>query len=135
MSRSGYSDDLEQSELAMWRGRVASAIRGKRGQKLLRDLFAALIAMPTKELIAEELVTKDGEVCALGCLAQAQGKDMCDIDPEDYDAVAEQFNISPCLAQEIVFENDENSPYHSDKRWKHMHDWVKSKINWKNNEI
>lgn len=39
MSRSGYSDDCEN--VAMWRGQVASAIRGKRGQTMLRDLVLA----------------------------------------------------------------------------------------------
>ena len=39
MSRSGYCDELEQSELAMWRGQVASAIRGKRGQAFLVELL------------------------------------------------------------------------------------------------
>jgi hypothetical protein len=29
MSRSGYSDDLDPRDLAMWRGQVASIIRGK----------------------------------------------------------------------------------------------------------
>lgn len=53
MSRSGYHDDLDTLELGRWRGRVASAIRGKRGQKLLRDLLAALDAMPEKRLVSD----------------------------------------------------------------------------------
>lgn len=60
MSRSDYSEDLDMWDLIRWRGQVASAIRGKRGQKLLRDLAAALDAMPVKALIADELQTEDG---------------------------------------------------------------------------
>ena len=45
MSRSGYSDDDEDGRLAMWRGAVQSAIRGKRGQAALRELLTALDAM------------------------------------------------------------------------------------------
>lgn len=48
MSRSGYSNDGEN--IAMWRGQVASAIRGKRGQAFLRELVEALDAMPEKRL-------------------------------------------------------------------------------------
>ena len=38
MSRSGYSDDLDNWDLIRWRGQVSSAIRGKRGQGFLREL-------------------------------------------------------------------------------------------------
>ena len=56
MSRSGYIDDLDDPlELGRWRGRVASAVRGKRGQRLLRDLLDALDAMPEKRLVADVL--------------------------------------------------------------------------------
>ena len=56
MSRSGYTDDLDD-DLAMgrWRGMVASATRGRRGQKLLTDLLAALDAMPEKALVAKQI--------------------------------------------------------------------------------
>lgn len=106
MSRSGYSDECDGWELVMWRGAVNSAIKGKRGQALLRETLAALDAMPVKELIAHELVS-DGEFCTLGVVGQARGIDMKKIDPEDQYAVAKVFDIAPALAAEIVFENDE----------------------------
>ena len=43
MSRSGYTDGFEMWSVIRWRGAVASAIRGQRGQRLLRDLLAAEI--------------------------------------------------------------------------------------------
>lgn len=56
MSRSGYSDEeAEPGQFAMWRGQVASAIRGRRGQALLREMLAAMDAMPVKRLIANSL--------------------------------------------------------------------------------
>ena len=56
MSRSGYHDNMDDPlELGRWRGRVASAIRGKRGQRLLRDMLAALDAMSEKRLVADEI--------------------------------------------------------------------------------
>lgn len=130
MSRSGYSEDIEDNwAMIKWRGQVASAIRGKRGQKLLSELLAALDAMPVKELVAEELETPQGEVCALGCLGKARQLDMSKIDPEEYDQVAAAFDIAPQLAQEIVWENDEawgsETPEH---RWERMRKWVASKV-------
>lgn len=108
MSRSGYSDDLDKWALIRWRGAVASSIRGARGQAMLRDLLAALDALPEKRLGAESLVTADGEYCALGALGRARGIDMAEIDPDDRNQVATAFGISVALAAEIMYENDED---------------------------
>lgn len=108
MSRSGYSDDYDdEGALGLWRGAVARAINGKRGQAALRELAAAMDAMPNKVLAAESLVTEDGQFCTLGVLGQMRGIDMHPIDPEDWDAVARVFNIAPAMVREIVYENDE----------------------------
>lgn len=130
MSRSGYSDDLDSWDLIKWRGQVASAIRGKRGQALLRDLVTALDAMPEKSLVAGDLETKDGEVCALGAAGKARGMELSEIDPEDYDAVAKAFDIAHQLAQEIAYENDESGPWDEtpEHRWQRMRDWAVSHI-------
>lgn len=131
MSRSGYSTDLDDWDLIRWRGQVASAIRGKRGQKFLVDLLAALDALPQKSLIVDEL-QEEGQVCAIGALGLSRGLDMSKIDPEDADQVAAAFNISPCLAQEIEFENDEYSRNESqEERWQRMRNWIASKISGK----
>lgn len=155
MSRSGYSDDCEdQWGLIRWRGAVKSSIKGERGQAALKELAAAMDAMPNKTLAAESLVSADGEFCTLGVLGQARGLDMNPIDPDDWDAVAKAFNISPAMVREIVYENDEGvetcewvpfvlcgpiRPWqrHVDtrrmdlpdevigkRRWKKMRDWV-----------
>lgn len=129
MSRSGYCDDLESEQFAMWRGQVASAIRGRRGQKFLVDLLTALDAMPVKELIADEL-ERDGEVCAIGALGRARGIDMSKIDPEDPDKVAEVFNIAHQLAQEVVYVNDEWPGNYAtpSQRWANVRKWVAAQI-------
>lgn len=106
MSRSGYHDDSSGLELGRWRGMVASALRGKRGQAFLSELATALDAMPDKRLIAHQL-RADGQFCTLGVLGAVRGIDMSRIDPEDYCTVAETFGIAACMAQEIVYENDE----------------------------
>jgi len=129
MSRSGYSEDLDNWQLIKWRGMVASAIRGKRGQKFLTELLAALDAMPEKRLIADELEA-EGEVCAIGALGRVRGVDMSELDPECPDQVASVFDIAECLAQEVVYENDECSRYQEtpEQRWTRMRAWLVSKI-------
>ncbi len=131
MSRSGYSDDLEPWDLIRWRGAVMSAIRGKRGQAMLRELLAAMDAMPKKELITDDLVDADGCYCTLGALGAARGMDLASIDAEDPDSVAEAFGIPRALAAEIEYENDDGGPWlphhHTEtpaQRWVRMRAWV-----------
>jgi hypothetical protein len=131
MSRSGYSYDCENWELICWRGAVKSAIRGERGQRLLRDLIAALDAMPVKELIANHL-ERNGEVCALGAVGRARNIDMSGIDSEDRSAVGKTFDIAPALAAEIAFQNDEDASWSSttsSKRWEYMRKWAVDNLN------
>ena len=107
MSRSGYVDDMDdQWALIRWRGAVKSAIRGRRGQAFLREMLAAMDALPEKKLVAWELEA-DGQVCAIGAVGRERGVDMKALDPEDYDTVAGVFGIATPLAQEIVYMNDE----------------------------
>lgn len=128
MSRSGYSDDIDQWALIRWRGQVASAIRGKRGQQFLRDLVAALDAMPEKRLITNSL-EEGGNVCAIGSVGKARGVDMTGLDPDDSETVAHAFNIADQLAREIVYENDEG-PYAEtpEERWSRMRAWAAANL-------
>lgn len=115
MSRSGYTDDSDDNwSLICWRGAVTSAIKGKRGQALLREIIERMDAMPVKKLISSEL-EEEGSFCTLGVVGHARGIDLKKIDPEDPDAVAAAFNIAPAMAREIVYENDE---YITDFEWK-----------------
>ena len=106
MSRSGYTDDCDGWALIRWRGAVASALRGRKGQAFLREMLTALDNLVGKRLIAGDLM-RGGEVCAIGAVGAARGIDMTGIDPEDPETVAGVFGIAPALAKEIVFENDE----------------------------
>lgn len=125
MSRAGYSDDIDDNwSLIRWRGQVASAIRGKRGQAFLRELVASLDALPEKRLIAHDLQSDCG-VCAVGSVGLRRGIDMSGLDPECYEAVAGAFGIAEPLVREIEFENDEafwvSTP---EDRWRHMRAWA-----------
>lgn len=130
MSRSGYSEDNEdQWQFICWRGAVASAIRGARGQAFLQEMRAALDSLPEPKLIAEEL-EHDGAVCALGAVGKRRGIDMSDLDPYDRETVAARFDIPYSLACEIFWENDEvgfnrETP---EARFVRVRNWVDGKI-------
>lgn len=130
MGRSGYSDDYGDEDplaLARWRGQVASAMRGKRGQAFLIELRDALDAMPDKRLIRDEFW--NGESCALGVVAERRGVDVISIEPEDYDRLADIFGIAHQMVQEIEFMNDE-AYWHGtpEARWGQMRQWVEVNI-------
>lgn len=134
MSRSGYNDDGEGSNLAL--GALASAIRGKRGQALLRDFVAALDAMPEKRLGHGALKDADGCRCSLGVVADARGLDMGDVAFEEWDGspsighkvFAARFDVSEYLTREVMFWNDEGGPWNSvetpEQRWTRMRQWA-----------
>jgi len=127
MSRSQYSDDCTDWSLICWQGAVKSAIRGKRGQAFLKEMLDALDAMPEKALIEGALQTESGDVCAMGAVALKRGLDVKNVDPEDRQQVAETFGISPTMAAEIAYENDDDYGYTREtpqQRWSRMRKWV-----------
>ena len=129
MSRSGYSDDVDNWDLIRWRGAVKSAIRGRRGQAFLKEMSAALEALPAPRLIKDELVRADGEVCAIGAVAVSRGMDVSEIDPHDSEQVAQAFGISHAMASEVMFMNDEawilRDP---EERFQYMRNWTLGEI-------
>lgn len=132
MSRSGYCEDIDSDEQQrranIYRGAVASAFRGRRGQAFLKEMLAALDAMPEKKLIAGEL-EQDGAVCAIGAVGKARGLDMSDLDPYEIVTVALKFGVADALAREIAYENDD--PYRVEDPWQRydrMRKWIKDQI-------
>jgi hypothetical protein len=138
MGRSGYDDDCDWDRSRyLYRGRVASALRGKRGQAFLLELLAAFDAMPEKKLAAESLKYEDGAVCALGAVALKRGLDADKIkqldtqfEEDNPDYVAHEFGIAECMVREIVYMNDEavwreETP---EQRFERMRAWVVSEV-------
>ena len=125
MSRHGYTEDCDNEwESICWRGAVASALRGERGQMFLRALVTSLDALPKPELIARELVTGEG-CCALGAVALHCGIDVADLNPEEPTVVAARFGIARALAAEVAYENDEAwRPETPAERWTRMRMWA-----------
>lgn len=135
MSRSGYVEDDDYDEdgsQACWRGAVASALRGHRGQMFLRAMLKSLDALPAPKLIKEALVTPEGDCCAMGAVALHCGIEVADLDPEDPEAVAKRFGIAGAMAAEIAYENDERSGWRAEEtpeqRFTRMRTWVVANI-------
>ena len=130
MSRSVYDEDCHGRELDLYRGAVASAIRGRRGQAFLRELLAALDALRAPRLIYDRLEDEAGEVCALGAVGRARGMDLDDIDAEDSVDVAFCFKIANALAAEVAWINDEagDCTETPEQRFARVRRWVVRKI-------
>lgn len=142
------NEDLDALELGRWLGRVKSAIRGRRGQRFLRDLERALVALPVKRLIRNSFC-RDGEVCLTGAAMVQKRVDAgmtreaamrevhktydADMDEEDWGsdegaAVVEgEFDVAESLAWEAVYQNDETAgtPEH---RYEACLRWVQRNI-------
>lgn len=70
MSRvtSWEDDEPYPNASALFGANVERALNGKRGQALLKEIEAALLALPSKRLIGSAICEK-GEVCLLGAVA------------------------------------------------------------------
>lgn len=124
MSRSGYHDDDDHWATIRWRGQVASALRGRRGQAFLRELIAALDALPEKKLIYGRLIADDNQVCALGAVALKRGVDMAPLDPDDPETLADVFGIAHQMIREVEYMNDEVWHETPEQRWHGMRAWA-----------
>jgi len=115
VNRSGYSDDYDGGHYELYRASVERSLKGKRGQAFLREMVAALEAMPEKELSAGRLVDEHGDCCALGAVAlrryPRETVEMLDLDAYDSGRMSDVFGISESMAREIAWLNDEGVTY------------------------
>ena len=148
MGRAGYVDDYDEDNSGhLYRGRVASALRGRRGQAFLKDLLAQLDAMPEKRLFTSQL-EQNGEVCTLGVMTRARkidtsdksrwgfseigeyGSDDPDQDEWVIDNLVAELDIAEPMVREIMYLNDEGSGHTEtpEDRWQRMRQWVQRHI-------
>jgi hypothetical protein len=133
-----YQDDYGDAEPWMegqQAGALRSAIRGQRGQRLLRDLVAGLNALPSPELSAGALEDEaTGCCCAFGAVRRYRGAAAVplyfdpmeeDLDPPHF---AEPFDVAPALAWEVVEVNeglsDSNMESARRQRWERVRAWA-----------
>jgi hypothetical protein len=135
MTRLYYDDDCGPSEEGLRQGWLRSAIRGQRGQRFLRDLVAALDALPTPELSSGALEDPEtGCCCAFGAVLRFRGAENVPLwfHPEEEDmmpdSLAEPFDVSKTLAWAVVQANEEmcssNTEQDRRRRWAEVRAWA-----------
>lgn len=150
MSR--FSDDGDETGLTpeMWWHNIDLAIKGKRGQKALRELLQALEAVPGHVLVRDYLADDErGVACAVGAYAAykriATGK--ANSWGEALHALRQQYGYEPdgyemgvigkaetgmttTLAQHLAYQNDEGHwrAKTPEELWQVTYDWVKSQL-------
>jgi hypothetical protein len=121
VSRIVYGDDDDGGMPAgLWHATLKRALKSKRGQAVLREVEAALVALPRKRLIDAEGAI-EGDVCVLGALdwhrrvrkgAEPQ-EALVAVEREDiydlYDpfSAADHLGIARTIAWELMERNDE----------------------------
>lgn len=156
MSRIGDYDEWDDEEGALRQGRwernTRTTIEGKRGQKVLRELEAALVALPVKELtdklfwhepdqMGRDIAAAWGveaapQVCVLGAYARHKGIAYDDaewLNPESVGEVApwaeDKLGMAYTLAWNLMWENDEGwMGVNPRRRYDGILTWVRTKI-------
>lgn len=106
--RIDYNDDESfPGQFHIWQANCERSLRGKAGQRELRELEAALLALPSKRLIHGSLTNEEGEVCAIACYAKHKGVDLSKFDPEyESDEVGIAAGMPRLVAWKVVEQND-----------------------------
>lgn len=145
MSRSSYSDDYGDDfpgQINLYRANVERSIRSKDGQARLRELKAALEALPTKALEAEifaEGTREQPRVCALGAWAlHRSGGDieaahaMVPLDGDDHDTyeALKDYGWPRLVVMEAIYENDEGTwnIQTPEQRYAYMMRWLDANL-------
>jgi hypothetical protein len=135
MSRLNYSEEEDwPGQFELFQANCDRALHGPKGQRALRELEAALLALPEKRLVSGELVQPDGEVCAVGALMlhraairglsrEAAIEWYSKIDPYATDETAtEYFGLPRLVAWKFVEQNDIMCDQRFDKETQRMID-------------
>jgi len=107
--RISYSDDEQYpGQFNLWQANCDRSLVGRKGQAALRELEAALVALPNKRLIADEFENEEG-ICPLAAVAKYRGLTRSDIkaDPEsEMEEVGVELGMPRLVAWKIVELND-----------------------------
>ena len=152
-----YDDEPFPNAGELFQHRITQAINGKRGQALLKELEAALVAMPVKRLLYSGFCDKAGEVCTLGALGVKREMDKgktreealkylwgvvrrrgIEKEEENFgpngDSIrfaAKRLDMAFALAWEVISQNDErNGGYKTtpEQRYEAVLKWVREQI-------
>ena len=140
--RVGYSEEENYpGQFNLWQANCRRSRQGKKGQAALRDLEAALLAMPEKRIQKDIFVDLNGESCAIGALmlhrnisagmpreqAVAECAVLDPLETEEYGVI---LGLPRLVAWAVAVENDEwwwedEIP---EKRYLRMLAWVREEI-------
>lgn len=112
MSRFYEADGENPAENLYWPN-LRRACRSKRGQRVLREVVEALLALPQRRLIANAIKEPSGEVCAVGAVAQYKGVDLGEYregDQEDTIQIGESIGMGRMIPWHLGFMNDTQLP-------------------------
>lgn len=129
--RISYSEEENYpGQFELWQANCRRSLRGKSGQKELRALRDALLALPDKRLIHGLLVNEDGEVCAVGAYAKHKGLNLEQFDPRDStDEVGVKAGMPDLVAWKVVEINDiEFSHLTPEDRYARVLGWVEEQL-------
>jgi hypothetical protein len=104
--RISYSDEEGfAGQFNLWQANCARSVAGRRGQNALRELEAALLALPAPRLIMKKL--DDGvDCCAIGALVR-QKRITPQADPDyEMELVGEECGLPRMVAWKVVELND-----------------------------
>lgn len=147
-------DEQFPGQYMLWEANLQRNFAGKAGQRSLRELRDALLALPEKKLIETRLADEQGHVCALGALAVKQRVDRgeprdkvlaamaSDTAPDEYGLLdtweAEQQTLAEAkacgvkvpMAVTIAWENDfgPSSSETPEQRYARVLSWVEKRI-------
>lgn len=152
MSRVSYDNDYNYDPLAAarWDRNSRAVFVSKRGQAILRDLEAALLALPEKRLVEdtfwdtefiEEAESVRLNACVLGAYARYKGlkaTELSGLNPfwdepidanETADAISQMTPMTFTMAWNLVEQNDEYfGNYTPEQRYDAMLDWIRSHL-------
>lgn len=110
--RINYCEEDFPGQFGLWQANCTRSLKSKRGQASLLELEAALLALPTKRLIAGELDDGD-DCCAVGALARFKG-----ITPNaDAEYEMEEVGVECGLPKLVAWKVVEFNDVHMDRKW------------------
>lgn len=127
-SRVNYSDEEDYpGQSGLFQANCDRSLRGKKGQAELRELKAALLALPEKYLLGNLLYDDAGGVCAIGAYGKYKGVNLATFDPEegDHDEVGIAGGMPRLVAWKVVEMNDiELETAKPEQRYRRMLAWI-----------
>lgn len=132
--RISWSDEEDRpGQFDLWQANCRRSLNGRAGQEALRDLESALLAMPEKRLIVDDLAV-DGEVCAVGALMRARGVPQGRLEEisgdDDTDVLAaKEARVPRLVGWKLVELNDyELEHVTPEQRYERVLDWVRERL-------